>query len=101
MENDKDAAFSLWFGGSKYTQVILPTSANRQCAKDGFDAGRSLGVAEERERAAKVCDSFQDIYPTDIFPADGESLDCKSAKMARITAKNCAEAIRKGDPLTT
>ena len=51
-------------------------------------------VLAEREACAKVCEKIHDWYPTKIWPEDGESLDCKSASMARLTANNCAAAIR-------
>ncbi len=42
---------------------------------------------------AMVYDTIQKVrsmYPTDIFPENGESLDCKSARMARLTCDNIA-----------
>jgi hypothetical protein len=53
----------------------------------------ALVRAEVLEEAAGVCEEVHDRYPTDIFP-DGQSVDAQSAKMARITANNCAAAIR-------
>jgi hypothetical protein len=53
----------------------------------------TLVRAEVLEEAEGVCEEVHDRYPTDIFP-DGQSVDAQSAKMARITATNCAAAIR-------
>ena len=67
--------------------------------RDGKDSGGSLTrfAALVRtaalEEAAGVCEEVHDRYPTDISP-DGASVDAQSAKMARITATNCAAAIR-------
>jgi hypothetical protein len=32
-----------------------------------------------------IIEKHRSAYPTDVFPEDGESIDCKSAKMARHT----------------
>lgn len=45
-------------------------------------------LSEERQRWMNAIRNVQRWYPTDIFPVDGESLDCKSAKMARLTCEN-------------
>lgn len=50
------------------------------------------------ERLAKMaciaaCQEVAAQYPTDIFPEDGQSIDCKSASMARLTAKNIEREI--------
>jgi hypothetical protein len=51
------------------------------------------GVANEREECKRICREVAAQYPTDIFPDDGQSLDCKSARMARITAANIEREI--------
>ena len=38
--------------------------------------------------AYEAIKKVKDMYPTDIFPKDGENLDCKSAEMARVTCDN-------------
>jgi len=45
------------------------------------------------EECAAVCEEVHSRYPTDIFP-EGQSVTAQSAKMARITANNCALEIR-------
>lgn len=45
------------------------------------------------EECAAVCEEVHSRYPTDIFP-EGQSVTAQSAKMARITANNCASEIR-------
>lgn len=51
-------------------------------------------VELENEACAKVCDDIARLYSTDIFPEDGTSVDCNSAKMGRVVTKNCAQSIR-------
>ena len=53
-----------------------------------------IAVEEEREACAKVCEDIARLYSTDIFPEDGTSIDCNSAKMGRVVTKNCAQSIR-------
>lgn len=64
----------------------------------GADLGMLERFAElvadhEREGCKEVCRKIAAQYPTDIWPEDGESLDCKSARMARLTAANCEREI--------
>ena len=54
----------------------------------------ALVAAAEREACAKVCDDIARLYSTDIFPENGTSIDCNSAKMGRVVTKNCAQSIR-------
>lgn len=45
----------------------------------------------ERRLVRLFLDSVGDVYkhyPEDVFPTNGESLDCKSAFVARFTCKN-------------
>ena len=60
------------------------------------DILREVAMAvESRERNAckEACRKIAALYPTDIWPDDGQSLDCKSARMARLTAANCERQI--------
>ena len=50
-------------------------------------------VSQEREACKEACRKIAAQYPTDIWPEDGQSLDCKSARMARLTAANCEREI--------
>lgn len=47
----------------------------------------------ERRFCLQACDDVAARYPTDVFPEDGQSLDCKSARMARLTAENIKREI--------
>ncbi len=47
----------------------------------------------ERTACVAICRDVAERYPTDIFPEDGQSLDCKSARMARLTAANIEREI--------
>jgi hypothetical protein len=51
------------------------------------------GAAHEREECKRICREVAGRYPTDIFPDYGQSLDCKSARMARLTAANIEREI--------
>lgn len=42
-----------------------------------------IGKYYEMNRTIQVINEVVSAYPPDIFPEDGESLDCKSASMAR------------------
>ena len=53
----------------------------------------ALIATAEREACKEACRKIAAQYPTDIWPEDGESLDCKSARMARLTAANCDREI--------
>jgi hypothetical protein len=52
-----------------------------------------LITAAERGACKEACRKIAAQYPTDIWPEDGETLDCKSARMARLTAANCEREI--------
>ena len=55
-----------------------------------YEAGRK----DENEACAEVCEEIARLYSTDIFPEDGTSIDCNSAKMGRVVTRNCAQSIR-------
>ena len=52
----------------------------------------------ERMACVAICQESAARYPPDVFPESGESLDCKSAKMARITAANMEREIMERGP---
>lgn len=52
------------------------------------------GHKDENEACAEVCEEIARLYSTDIFPEDGTSIDCNSAKMGRVVTRNCAQSIR-------
>ena len=56
-------------------------------------AAIDAAVAAEREWCIEACRKIAAQYPTDIWPDDGATLDCKSARMARLTAGNCEREI--------
>lgn len=57
------------------------------------EAAWFAGAAAEREGCIAICREVAERYPTDVFPEDGQSLDCKSARMARLTAANIEREI--------
>ena len=60
---------------------------------DGLERFALRAVTQEREGCKEACRKIAAQYPTDIWPEDGETLDCKSARMARLTAANCEREI--------
>ena len=44
-----------------------------------------------REACASACAAVAALYPVSVFPEDGDSVDCRSASVARITAQNCLD----------
>jgi hypothetical protein len=42
-----------------------------------------------------IIEKHRSAYPTDVFPEDGESIDCKSAKMARHTCDVLIELMKE------
>ena len=52
-----------------------------------------LVAAAERDACKAACRAVAERYPTDIWPETGASIDCKSAKMARLTAANIEREI--------
>ena len=47
------------------------------------------------EAVSHYCNKVKERYPEDVFPPDGNSLDCKSARMARLTCDNIIEEAKK------
>jgi hypothetical protein len=64
------------------------------CTHAELERFAELVRASEREACAKVCEEISMLYSTNIFPEDGTSIDCNSAKMGRVVTKNCAQSIR-------
>ena len=56
--------------------------------KNGNDKGNSAQSIVET-----VLKSFGDRYPTDIWPEDGNGVDCASARFARQIIKNIRKEI--------
>lgn len=50
---------------------------------------------DEREACVAICREVAGRYPFSIFPEDGQSLDCHSARMARLTSANIEREITK------
>jgi hypothetical protein len=46
----------------------------------------------------EIVHNWLDHYPEDIFPADGKSVDCASARMARHICKRLLEQFSELDP---
>lgn len=85
MGSDEDRArFFAWWeecGGGN--------TSLRAVAEQAFICGARL----ERKQCILDCRSVAERYPLEVFPEDGESLDCKSARMARLTAANIEREI--------
>lgn len=48
-------------------------------------------------KTAQVLEAIETIrahYPEEVWPNEGDSVDCKGAKMARLTCDNIASLIR-------
>ncbi len=79
-----------WHAGAAscvWTNGIAGVSAEE------LKAFAALVAKEEREECKADCRRIGAQYPTDIWPENGESLDCKSARMSRLTAENCEREI--------
>jgi hypothetical protein len=48
----------------------------------------ATAIESERRRACAICDEVASWYPADVFPPQGDSVDCRSARMARLTCEN-------------
>jgi hypothetical protein len=100
-----DLAKSAW----QYTRPTIAAPAQPTCRDDGrcqyaIDHGaegmgtcpigqccqprRDATAAPAQEPALEAIAKVRAMYPEDIFPEDGDSLDCKSARMARLTCDN-------------
>jgi hypothetical protein len=85
MGSDEDRArFYAWWEASGGGNTSL-----RAVAEQAF----MCAVRLERKACVSICREVAERYPTDVFPDDGKSLDCKSARMARLTAANIEREI--------
>ncbi len=55
------------------------------------------GLEDATFDAVEVVQRSLDHYPEDLFPPDGESLDCKSAKWARNLLGGIIRDIKEND----
>ena len=81
---EERARFLSWWEASGGGNTSL-----RAVAEQAF----TCGARKERMDCIAVCRKISEWYPTEIFPEDGQSLDCKSARMARLTAENIEREI--------
>lgn len=81
---EERARFLAWWAATGGGNTSL-----RAVAEQAFLCAARL----ERIACISICREVAERYPTDIFPEDGESLDCKSARMARLTAGNIEREI--------
>jgi hypothetical protein len=79
MTDEEREKFFSWFGDTGGGNTSI-----RAIAEQAW----MVSMRFERSACAAICREVAERYPIDIFPEDGESLDCKSARMARITAAN-------------
>jgi hypothetical protein len=82
--DDDRARFLAWWDATGGGNTSL-----RAVAEEAFKCAARL----ERMACVAICREVAGRYPTDIFPEDGQSLDCKSARMARLTAANIEREI--------
>ena len=75
---------------SELSKVRVALEAAQKDAKEQYAAGQR----DERKLTQEACSEVAAQYPTAAFPENGTSLDCKSARMARLTVKNIKAAIR-------
>lgn len=75
-------------------QIRLQQAGQKEYTEEEVRLIINGAIQEEREACAKVCEEIAAYYSTDIFPEDGTSIDCNSAKMGRVVTKNCAMEIR-------
>jgi hypothetical protein len=60
-------------------------------------------MGQQEDKLIKLSDVLQVIhnvaanYPTDIWPDNGDTLDCKGAKMARLTCENIERGLKELD----
>ena len=85
MGSEEDRArFFAWWEATGGVNTSL-----RAVAEQAF----MCAVRLERKGCIAICREVAERYPTDVFPEDGQSLDCKSARMARLTAANIEREI--------
>lgn len=85
MDSEEDrATFFAWWEACGGGNTSL-----RAVAQEAF----MCAVRIERKGCIAICRDVAERYPVDVFPEDGQSLDCKSARMARLTAKNIEREI--------
>ena len=83
----RDSGMELYGLGKDRAKFVYYLEAFATLA---YEAGRK----DENEACAEVCEEIARLYSTDIFPEDGTSIDCNSAKMGRVVTRNCAQSIR-------
>ena len=70
--------------------------------KTAADLAYALGRKETAEEIAAALEAIPgEVYPEDVFPPDGTSVDCQSARVMRHAYPNAARIARdiaKGDP---
>ena len=78
----------------RFAELVAAHERNRTWTQNHWTEYERSIAAAEREACAKVCEDIARLYSTDIFPENGTSIDCNSAKMGRVVTKNCAQSIR-------
>jgi hypothetical protein len=82
--NEDRARFFAWWEAIGGGNTSL-----RAVAEQAF----MCAVRLERKACVAICRDVAERHPADVFPKDGQSLDCKSARMARLTAENIEREI--------
>lgn len=81
---EERARFLAWWEATGGGNISL-----RAISEQAFTCGARL----EQKACISICQEVAARYPIDVFPVDGESIDCKSARMARLTAANIEREI--------
>lgn len=93
MADEKFAEFKRIWGvdGMPLDKIKLATAA--------FTDGRAAGIAWAEkftaEQIVEMVERVAALYPVEVFPDDGRSIDAQSAKMGRIVCENIIGVIKE------
>lgn len=75
----------------------VPNFVSEQDAwEEGWETGYKTARAEVAEEIAKALEAIPaDVYPEDIFPPDGASVDAHSARVMRVAYPAAAHIARE------
>ena len=94
LEKMKDEFWDKWKSGAfSATVYIAPQNKTYpQKYEEEFKADLDNII---KQAVSHYCNKVKERYSEDVFPPDGNSLDCKSARMARLTCDNIIEEAKK------
>ena len=70
-----------------------PLEAAGAVHSDSWGLGYEAGRADEKAAAVAAVAEVRARYPEDVWPDGGESLDCKSARMARLVCDEISKLV--------